>query len=166
MEKIQWNKFLQNKHILRLGIILFTGILLLCLGGSPQKEKGKSENTPVPDGQPYAETERRLERILSEIQGVGDVSVMITYDGTGKREYLTDVSRTQQREEVKSNTSENYTAVLPKDSPVIEKEVYPKVRGVVAVCEGAGSTSVHEQVFMAIKAALDVEEHRIGVFAK
>ncbi len=166
MEKIQWNKFLQNKHILRIGIILFTGILLLVLGGTPKKENASNQDTQLPDGQPYAETERRLERILSEIKGVGAVRVMITYDGTGQREYLTDVSRSQQREENKSNMSENYTAVLPKDNPVIEKEVYPKVRGVVAVCEGADNTAVREQVFMAIKAALDVEEHRIGVFVK
>lgn len=165
MEKLKWLEIFKNKHILRLCIILFIGVLLLSFGGSTKKTQTQTPEV-MPTQQPYAETERRLESILGKIKGVGSVDVMITYEGTGTRAYVTDVSRTQSREENKSSTSESTSVVLPDEAPVLEKEVYPKVRGVIAVCEGAGSAGVREQVILALKAVLNVEEHRIGVFVK
>ncbi len=163
MEKLKLPEILKNKHILRLCIILFIGTVLLLLGGNKQTQ---APEPTLPTQQPYAETERRLEHILGQMQGVGAVEVMITYEGTGKRSYVADVSREQLREESRSNVSESTSVVLPKDAPVLEAETYPKVRGVIAVCEGAGSAAVREQVILALKAVLNVEEHRIGVFTK
>ncbi len=166
MEKLKLPEVFKNKHILRLCIILFIGVVLLVLGGNGTKKTQAPTEQAMPTQQPYAETERRLEAILSKIKGVGAVDVMITYEGTGTRAYVTEVSREQTREESRTSTSESTSVVLPDDAPVLEEEVYPKVRGVIAVCEGAGSASVREQVILALRAVLNVEEHRIGVFAK
>lgn len=166
MEKLKLAEILKNKHILRLCIILFIGVLLLAFGGNTGKKAKADIAQDVPSMQPYAETERRLETILSKIKGVGDVEVMLTYDGTGKRTYVKETERTQSRAETQSSSSESISVLVPEDAPVLEAEVYPKVRGVIAVAEGAGSASVREQIVLALKAVLEVEEHRIGVFAK
>lgn len=165
MEKINFSEIMKNKHIVRLCIILLIGILLLSIGKAKPKS-AQVENDALPSQQPYAETERRLEAILSKIKGVGSVEVMITYDGTGKRDFVTEISREQMRDTDKSSTSESTSVVVPEDAPILAREEYPKVRGVIAVCAGGGSASVREQVILAIKAVLAVEEHRIGVFAK
>ena len=165
MGKINLGELMKNKNIVRLSIILLIGILLLSFGKvKPKPTQTTSE--ALPSQQPYAETERRLESVLSQIKGVGSVEVMITYDGTGKRDFVTEISREHMRETDKSSTSESTSVVVPEDTPILEREEYPKVRGVIAVCEGGSSASVREQVILAIKAALAVEEHRIGVFAK
>ncbi len=166
MDKIKWKDFLKNKHILRLVIILFIGILLLGFGNGAGKKVPQAEETAMPTEQPYAETERRLEAILSKIRGVGAVDVMLSYDGTGKRVYATEVERKQSKEASKSSSEEHIRMLVPEDAPVLETETYPKVRGVIAVAEGADSARVREQIICALKAVLAVEEHRIGVFAK
>lgn len=165
MEKTKLAEILKNKHIVRLFIILLIGVLLLSFG-KPMQKKEPSVQSEAPTQQPYAETERRLEAILGKIKGVGAVDVMITYDGTGKRDFVTEISRAQTREAEKSSTTESTSVFAADDAPVLAREEYPKVRGVIAVCEGGGNASVREQVILAIKAVLAVEEHRIGVFAK
>ncbi len=165
MEKINFGALVKNKHIVRLLVILLIGILLLSFGKAKPKPM-QTESEALPTEQPYAETERRLESILSKIKGVGSVEVMITYDGTGKRDFVTEISREQTREPDKSSSTESTSVVVPEDAPILAREEYPKVRGVIAVCEGGSSASVREQVILAIKAVLAVEEHRIGVFAK
>lgn len=164
MEKNKWLELFKNKHIIRLCIILLIGVFLLSFGKTSPKKTSTPDSAPTE--QPYAETERRLEAILSKINGVGAVDVMLTYEGTGTRAYVTEISRTQTREGEKSTASESTSVIVPDDAPVLEREQYPKVRGVIAVCEGGGNARVREQVIRAIKAVLAVEEHRIGVFAK
>ncbi len=62
----QLQKIINNKNNYLIAVILIIGILLVCLSqGKP------SEN--------YNDEEQRLENILSDIRGAGEVSVMITY---------------------------------------------------------------------------------------
>jgi len=148
-------------------IIVIIGTAFLLTGNKDSGGKSASDAaTQLPTQFEGEETEKRLEKILSKIRGVEDVEVMITYDGTGKRSYVREVSREQMKDEHKSSTSESTSVVTAKDTPVIETEVYPQVRGVLVVAKGVQSAGVREQIVLAVKAVLDVEEHRIGVFAK
>lgn len=64
----EYKKILKNKNNQLFAIILIIGVVLIFMSGTEKKEevKGVSE-------------EARLEEILSDIKGAGNVSVMITY---------------------------------------------------------------------------------------
>ena len=72
-----WNKLLGNKKNQWL-ILLLVGILLVVIA---IPTKSSSEEKSVVDSKNWStsETEQRLENILSQMQGIGEVHVMITY---------------------------------------------------------------------------------------
>lgn len=72
-----WNKLLENKKNQWL-ILLLVGILLVVIA---IPTKSKTEEKSVGDLKEWStsETEQRLENILSQMQGIGEVHVMITY---------------------------------------------------------------------------------------
>ena len=72
-----WNKLLGNKKNQWL-ILLLVGILLVVIA---IPTKSGTEEKGVVDSKNWStsETEQRLENILSQMQGIGEVHVMITY---------------------------------------------------------------------------------------
>ena len=72
-----WNKLLGNKKNQWL-ILLLVGILLVVIA---IPTKSETEEKSVVDSKNWStsETEQRLENILSQMQGIGEVHVMITY---------------------------------------------------------------------------------------
>ena len=72
-----WNKLLENKKNQWL-ILLLVGILLVVIA---IPTKSGTEEKSVGDLKEWStsETEQRLENILSQMQGIGEVHVMITY---------------------------------------------------------------------------------------
>ena len=72
-----WNKLLRNKKNQWL-ILLLVGILLVVIAiptNSGTEEKGVVDSK----GWSTSETDQRLENILGQMQGIGEVHVMITY---------------------------------------------------------------------------------------
>ena len=72
-----WNKLLGNKKNQWL-ILLLVGILLVVIA---IPTKSGTEEKGVVDSKEWStsETEQRLENILGQMQGIGEVHVMITY---------------------------------------------------------------------------------------
>ncbi len=72
-----WNKLLGNKKNQWL-ILLLVGILLVVIA---IPTKSGSEEKDIVDSKDWStsETEQRLENILSQMKGIGEVHVMITY---------------------------------------------------------------------------------------
>ena len=72
-----WNKLLGNKKNQWL-ILLLVGILLVVIA---IPTKSETEEKSVVDSKNWStsEMEQRLENILSQMQGIGEVHVMITY---------------------------------------------------------------------------------------
>lgn len=63
-------KILKNKNNQIFALILIIGVVLIFISGTSSEKTAVSKN---------ADEEIRLEEILSDIQGAGSVSVMITY---------------------------------------------------------------------------------------
>ena len=114
-------ELLRSEKFIR--VILIAGaalILLTALGGLFGKSSGKDEaNGFSAEGLTEYEhgLEKRLTEILSDIEGVGKASVMITLDTSERTEY-------------------------GKSSDMLISVTAPKVRGVIVVCEGGGGWSM------------------------
>ncbi len=72
-----WNKLLGNKKNQWL-ILLMVGILLVVIA-IPTKSGTEEKGVVDSKGWSTSDTEQRLENILGQMQGIGEVHVMITY---------------------------------------------------------------------------------------
>lgn len=175
MQKV--SEFLKNisfkKNKNSLFIILLIGVMLLfsnkiLFGESREKNVTSKENSDIDTS--FDQTEKKLEDILKKIEGVGRVSVMVTYDNS--KEYVT-VSDTKSSESVKGeenkekNTSNERTTVMVKESgsqtPFIKNEINPKIRGVLVVADGANSEKIKLNLKKAVCAVLNVEIHKVEI---
>lgn len=163
---MQSGKMKKIGNIKYLFIIFIIGIIILIFGNSmsgKDKEKKKMEETKESvsfERGAYAE-EMRLEEILSEIKGVGRVSVMVSYENNGTSNYLSDSTYESDAGE---GVKKSEKVVMTAGEPVEYEKKFPKVKGVVVVCDGAKSENVRRDVVSAVCAVTGVYEHRVGVF--
>lgn len=167
--------FSKNKNIKPLYIILIIGVLLLLLSNIFSGDKKEKNTVQTSVGMPTKELASELEGILSEIKGAGNVKVMITYESTGEKYLAADVTSEQSKSgggDAKDNvrtqvqTKQSSKLFAPDDEAVVTKESFPEVMGVIVVCTGGGDVSVRANITNAVKAALNVADHRISVFEK
>lgn len=145
--------FSKKKNIYLLYGIVSICILLLAFAGCSPKEKTETISTSPPDGQIL---EKKLERILSNIQGVGKVRVAVTYE-TGPETVPA----------VNSHGDSDSVVTLGSGSSAkiaATKEISPRVRGVIVVAEGAKSKSVRADILSAVGALSGAPPYSIAVF--
>ena len=159
MDKKSLLEILKNKNNQRIFLIVIIGLVFVSFFGN-----GQSKETPSPPDNIQKNEEERLCKILSDIDMVGDVSVMITYYGTNEKNIAY-----EKRKNISSlGDSESYDekAVLTDGEPLIVNESYPKVKGVIVTADGADLAGVRENLINAVSAAMGVEKHKICIYKK
>ena len=122
--------------------------------------------------------EERLEAIFSKMEGVGKVEVMLTIS-YGKEIFLAEdvdsnYSKTNEEDtqggqrEITSEDIQSKTVMQNTGSgstePVILKEKYPEVKGVLILAEGGEDPRVKQQLTAAAETLLGVPAHKVQVF--
>lgn len=136
--------------------------------GSKAQDMGQEE---------YVEyLEKKLAKVLTQMDGVGKVEVMITVSDAGEsvveKDEKAESTVTSENDSgggtrtVTESSSENATIYVETEDgtyPYIQKEKLPTVEGVVVVAEGGGNPTVVSEISESVKALLKVEAHRIRV---
>lgn len=172
MEKLKeiYNKYMNTKGLV---IILIIGVGLLVipgLGSGSKKDKsqnGFKELQAIKISTYEEETEKRLAKMLSTINGAKDVSVMITFSDTGKYVYSLD----EESEQGKESRKDSSKPALKNDagggqSALLVKAELPQISGVLVTAVGADDSTVAENLTSAVKAVLDVKANRVRILAK
>lgn len=121
--------------------------------------------------------EKRVEEIVSGMEGVGRVRVMITVADTGteilerNREITTsDLEEADNAGGSRKNTEngQREEVIYRRDSdgneiPYVVQRRLPEVTGVVVTAEGAGNEKVKENIIGAVGVLFNLNEHRIKV---
>lgn len=121
--------------------------------------------------------EKRLEKVLSAIDGAGNVKVFITLSDYGRYVVEKDISYVRDNEErngggeqnVSILTTENgETTIYTADEngeqvPFIKQKVLPSVQGVLVVSQGGNNEMVAKEMKEAIMALFGIDEHKIKV---
>lgn len=163
-------------------VLLLAGVLMIVIslpvekngGGEVQTESGASA---AAEQETVCEMERRLENILSKLEGAGKVSVMIHWKDSGERiveKDIASVSRTTQEDgsdgALRSTTEEEVRpeTVYGKNSsgsetPYVTKELSPQIAGVLVLAQGADSAVVKKDITDAVMALFGLEAHKIKV---
>lgn len=159
--------FKKNKLILLVGLI---GIILLLI------PVGSGDNdTPV-----IAETEtetfsveafeRKLEDILSDVKGAGDVRVMLSLKNGTETVYATNDNSSLKSDGTETSQSSDRTVVMQSQggasTPVEEKRIYPQFSGAVVVCDGAGKASVELMIISAVASVTGLTTDKISVLPR
>ena len=171
-----------KKKIQYLAILLIIIVILVIYFSSGSLVSKKQENTaPVatqeaPDIGMTDSLEEKLAATLSQIEGAGDVEVMITYESTSEIVPAFSVDRqtttiTDNRENGTSttNTENTQSEVVTVggnggSSALILKEISPKIRGVIVVAEGADDITVRLNLLNAVQTLLNVGPRQVDVY--
>ncbi len=167
--------------------LIVIGIVFMFISVKPE-QKSVPEPPPQsnevlarPPRQEYKESlERELAAMLCQVQGVGEVLVMVTLDSGPVIEYAQSRETTgrETREQdsgggtryIRESTEKTQPVVTRSDggreAPLVTREMQPGIRGVIVVAEGAENPVVHEQLFRAVQSGLNLAAHRITILPK
>lgn len=197
-------KWLQEKNYKKwfkkdnLVILILTGVLLFIIA-LPTKD-GREAETETPQttqgtapageqlldslepgntdsGEEYArQLEQRLRETLSQMEGVGQVRVMITLKSS--RELVVEKEQPYLRSSTSESDAQGGSRIVNQfeteentvyrtsgsgSEPYVIKTLPPQVEGVVVVAEGAGSGTVNRTIVELVQALFGVEAHKVKV---
>ena len=152
-----------RRVVLAAGLTLMAVLLISCFFGGGEEVSVSAEDMDIT--QTETALEKRLERLLSEIDGVSEPVVMLTLDSSAESLYATDSSSSRSSSEGGETTQSEQSVVLSGSSrePLQTSSVMPKVRGVAVVCGGAENPAVRERVVNTVAGVLNISTSRIYV---
>ena len=117
--------------------------------------------------------ESKLKGLLGGIDGVGNVSVMVTLESGPELKIATQIDERTNTTTNSSGTTTSVTIVEEpiiitqkgEDSPLVLMEILPVVKGVVVVAEGAKDVGVKLQLLEAVQALLDLPSVNIQILS-
>lgn len=174
-EKVKFNfmKLFTGKNLkIILLIIVFLVCLILYLKLS--KSSDTTNNTVTSSTSNYQTTleyssilEQKLEEVLSQIKGAGNVKVMITLDGSPELVYANDLNEKTSNTQNGATTTSSSTPIIVDtkngSSPLILTEKLPKVKGVIVVSTGAQDVSIKLDILNSVSTLLDISIDKINV---
>lgn len=162
----------KNLKIIILCIILIIALVLFI--SVSDNSNNNSENSTSEKEYKYQTTmeycneiETKLEALLSQIEGAGQVKVMVTVDGSPELVYASDT-------DTKTSSTSNGSTTTTSSSPIIVNtngssnaliltENLPSVKGVIVVSSGANQVSIRLDILNAVSTLLDISTDKISV---
>ena len=146
------------------------------------KKLAESQDTPsgtseLQNNDIKNELETKLEKILSKIQGVGEVQVCINYQEsaevvamynenskTSSTEETDTSGGTRKIEEIDTQKDIIYKENNGEKTPITKKVIQPKIEGVIITAKGANNAETKTNIIQAVEAVTGLATHKIQVF--
>lgn len=165
---------LKEKKKAKLFLILgIAGIALIFLADvikpneQKSKDKVKIEELNVNTDSYKEQMQSELVSILSKINGVGNVNVMLTIEGSTEYVFAEEYNtKTDKSGDKTTQDYQNKYVIVDKGNgkdALVKKILRPKVSGVVIVCDGGDNPSVKEKIYQAAVAVLNIPSNKICV---
>lgn len=182
IKKIFTNKEKRIENLVSFLIILV--ITLIVINKILSKDETDNENYENQVGVELAEInidnkqnndlEDRLEQILSKINGVGKVSVLITYSESSTVVPIYNINSSTSIVEEKdtsggtrtTETENNQKDVITDSSSnvITEKVIMPSIEGAIVTAQGASDSIIKTNIISAVEAVTGIATHKIQVF--
>jgi stage III sporulation protein AG len=169
----------RDKKTLQIAVAVVLIVIVLIIYFStlfPSSPKGQTdtEGSGVLTASEYREkTSRELEAFLTGIKGAGKVKVLINFDSSVERviAYITNNNRNAATGEdgrtTESTQSSSSPVILNQNgvqTPLVLREIYPEVLGVIVGAEGAGDTKVRLALTDAVRTYLNIPADSVQVY--
>lgn len=175
-----------KKKIYTLAALSFAcimGLVIFSKGPKEENEKetfdgkeNESTNTKSVQVKENDDLESKLKSILSQIEGAGDIDVMITFAASEQIEPAFNSNATKEEttekdaqggERTVTTSSENKTMITSgENKPVVIKTSEPEIKGVIVVSSGATDPVIKENLYSAVQTALQVSGHQVEIYSK
>ena len=169
----------KNRKIL-IGLGLFAGMILIILsffttGNNKSAAKNsiiKTDLSRIDTGSYITEQEKKLCEMLKRINGVSEPFVMITTDSSSEYIYASK----QSIKESGSKNGETTQREVHKDiilyenenkskSPILVKEIQPKIKGVAVVCKGISNADMQLKIINLVSTVLNLPTDKVYVIS-
>lgn len=144
-----------------------------------EQEEIVQTTSPQPLSDYQSSIQKDLKSILGQIEGVGNIDVMITFESLEKKEiaYNTQESNNtttendnQGGERVIEESQKNLNAIMVNkdgaNEPLILTENYPQIKGVIVVADGASSPDVKYTLLKCVENVLDLPSHKVMIYSR
>lgn len=153
-------KIKSKKHIEIIIAVIAVAIMLVLYFSV--KTGDKSETATAAGVDTYCEKmETQLADVIGSISGAGKTKIIVNWESSTEAQiaYVTQTSG--------SNITSTPQLITSQGSsgPVIIKEIYPKAKGVIVVCEGGGNVKIKLDIITAVSTLLDITSDKINVYA-
>lgn len=165
MKGTVWGKkalelFGKYKYVL---LVLLVGLLLLLLPSGEKKEQGRSNAVLTQEGAGQFSREaleEKMEHALSQVDGAGEVHVILTLKEGPRQVLAQEGSATETTRETAPVLAARGSGV---QEPVTVQEVGPSYLGALVVAQGAGDPSVKLALTKAVSALTGLGADKISV---
>lgn len=182
---------MSGKKLLGLAAAVILGISFIVLGSGGSREtpppagekRADSAETAADTGRHrsmMAEEEgalaAKLQSMLERIEGSGEVKVTVRLASSTRETFATNTTagrkNTVEKDQgggtrtINENTDSTQLVIAKNgngDSPVVQMETSSRIAGVLVVAGGASNPRVKENLFNAVRVALNVDPHKILV---
>lgn len=158
----------KNNRIKLITIIGLVGIALIMLSesipkDSTEKVSSGKESSSVSVDEYKRDIQKELEKIITQIDGAGKCSVMVTFDNATENVFA--YNSTREKDDKGEKQSNEYVIVKNNgdETPIVVKEIQPSIRGVIVVCEGGDNVKVKQDITESISCVFSIPSSRISV---
>lgn len=178
-------KIFQEKNRKIENLVVFLVILVITLiiintiikGDNKKERKTYSDAELASTNAPEASSdnlETKLEEILSKMDGIGEVSVLLTYSAsstivplyneTSSKSVTEETDTSGGTRTIEAEDNEKSVVTGSDSNPVTGKTVKPSIEGAIVTAQGASNTSVKANIVAAVEAVTGLPTHKIQVF--
>ena len=148
--RLKGGKVLEVAVVLLLAVVVAAVIFCAVRGGGEE----------TPSSQEYADVlGGRLASILSQIEGAGEVDVLVTVESDGEKVIATETT-------VEEDGTVVTVPVFSGGEVVVLEENNPAITGVLIVAEGANNLDVRFSLLEAAASVLNINQSIIKVYTK
>lgn len=145
--------------------VIAAGLLLMSF---PTSDKSGEEDVISGVSFDINSFEKRIEKALSECEGVGRCEVILSIESGVENVYAREARESYRAQESLTETdTDTKPSIMSegsgRETPVLVKEMYPEFRGAVVICDGAEGAALRARVTEAVSALTGLGADRISV---
>ena len=146
-------------------ILLVLGVLMVIFSDGDKGDTSNNAESIFSEAEYEKGLESRLTELIRKIDGVGEVSVMVTLEGSAVYNYATD---TAQDNKADGDSKRESTVVLSAKGSNTKEAVVsgyslPDIKGAAVVCSTTLTPSLQAKVIGVVSAALGISTSKIYV---
>ncbi len=166
LKKLKLGK--KNTVLIIVAVLIMLGVLFSEFFAEDSSELVSEQDNAVYSVQYVEKTEKQLEALLEEINGAGEVRVMITLENCYENIYAKGYKQKQDNSDNSQQYESQEEYIIVKNGSnneecLLIKVLQPTVKGVAVVAQGAGNAQVKAAITQTVCALFDISTAKVSV---